>query len=135
MAVELLVWWVVLSAVWLGTLSTASPTEIAVGVAGAGLGAGTAVLARRALKASWRPRTRWLRWAARVPATVLTDSAKVLFGRSKPTTRELPVKDVAVAAAFVNATPGTVVLAAHDDVLVLHALGDKVSGLERELGR
>ncbi|TDQ00882.1 Na+/H+ antiporter subunit E [Labedaea rhizosphaerae] len=135
-AVEFLVWWAALSLVWLGTLATGNPMEITVGVAGASLGAVAAVVARRALDASWPPARRWLRWAARLPGTLLADSIRVLFGRSRPTTREVRVAgDAAMAAAVVNATPGTVVLDARDDTLVLHALGDKASTLERELTR
>jgi hypothetical protein len=133
--VELLVWWIVLSLVWLGTLATGSPLEIAIGVCGAGLGAFAAVVARSALDASWRPKVRWLRWAVKLPWSVLTDAVRVLFGRSKATTREVRVSDVAIAATLLNATAGTVVVAARKDVLVLHALGDKASGLERELTR
>jgi multisubunit Na+/H+ antiporter MnhE subunit len=133
--VELLVWWVALSLVWLGTLSTGSALEIAVGVGGAGLGALAAVLARSALDTSWRPKARWLQWALKLPWSVLTDAVRVLFGRSRATTREVRVSDVAVAATLLNVTPGTVVVAARKNVLVLHALGEKPSGLERELTR
>ena len=135
--VEFLVWWAALSLIWLGTLVTGSPTEIIVGVAGAGLGAITAVVARRAFGVSWTPTTQWLRWAARLPGTLPADSVRVLFGRSKPTTREVKVAgDVAVAAALVNATPGTVVQDARGDTLALHSLGDKAYlRLEREVTR
>ena len=133
---EFLAWWAALSLVWLGTLNTGSPAEIVAGVLGASLGALAAVVARRALGASWVPAAQWLRWAARLPGSLLADSVRVLFGRSTPTTREVAVAgDVAVAAALVNATPATVVCDARKTTLVLHALGDKASGLERELGR
>ena len=135
-AVEFLAWWAALSLVWLGTLTTGNPAEIIVGVLGASLGALAAVVARRALGASWAPAGQWLRWAARLPGSLLADSARVLFGRSTPTTREVAVAgDVAVAAALMNATPATVVRDARKATLVLHALGDKESGLERELTR
>ena len=137
--VEFLIWWAALSLVWLGTLNVGSPVDIGLGVFVAALGALTSTVARAALDASWRPSTRWLRWVARLPAAVLIDTGRVLFGRSAATTREAPVAGprdgVAVAGALVNATPATVVRDAHDRTLVLHAVGDKPSAFEREFAR
>jgi multisubunit Na+/H+ antiporter MnhE subunit len=136
---EFVLWWLVLAAMWLATLSTYSGGELLLAGSCALPGAAAVVAARRVLGASWRPSWRWLRWLVAIPVTAVTDTAKVVI-RPKPAHRSiaLPDRDAGAEAAAtlaVNATPGTVVTDVRDGELRVHALSARPSLLERVVRR
>lgn len=141
---EIFVWWLVLTGVWLLTLTTYSGGELVLAGVAAVPAALAAQRARRAVGGSWWPGRAWLRWSAALPGAVVTDTVRVLAaavrGRVDGECRTIALADrgdgtSAVAAMVVNAAPGTVVVDAPPGRLVVHALTPSGSTLERVVAR
>lgn len=137
---EVVVWWAVLVAVWMFTLSSVSIQETVVSVIAGLPCALTATAARTAYGREWRPRLRWFRALVLLPGAIIQDTARVLTRPSSlGTRRAVPVSSDeahrALATVAVSATPGTVVLddsPEHAELLV-HALVPGGSRLERSV--
>jgi hypothetical protein len=146
--IEAAVWWAVLFAAYLAIISTISPTEIVVGAATGAAGAAAAVITRRTLLAAdnderYRPRAAWLRWMLRLPGQVVTGFARVLLNpRGRFTEVRLPEDERSAArrgytALALSVAPDTYVadVDPERDTVVIHRIGDRPSGLEREVAR
>jgi multisubunit Na+/H+ antiporter MnhE subunit len=154
--VEVAVWWFVSVLFWLGTLAAASRAELVVAVI-AGLPCALAATAARAAGGwRWRVDGRWLAWLWPLVPAAAVDTVRVFLraarapraprGRTEGELRRVPLPRGedgcradgrrAIAAAFVSATPGTVVLDSPpgEPVLLVHALDDRPSRLERAVG-
>ncbi|MCR6482031.1 Na+/H+ antiporter subunit E [Amycolatopsis sp. OK19-0408] len=144
---EVLPWWLGLTGLWVLTLSTPSLPEIAVAAVAGLLCAFAARAARRAVGGAWRFRIRWVRWLLTLPWTAVRESALALVkvvrhpraGRFD--TVRLPGEPEAVhdaraaaAAVVIGCTPGTMVVASPDD-LVVHRLLDGDSRVLDEVRR
>jgi multisubunit Na+/H+ antiporter MnhE subunit len=132
---EVAVWWAILVVVWLGTVSVVTAQEW---LAAAVLAVPCAVAARhgrRAAGAHWAPGAGWTRWLLALPQAVLHDTAAmlVLAVRGDRTSEdgfaELPLPDddagagrEALATVVLSATPGSVVVDAHDQRLTVHTV-------------
>lgn len=139
-AVEVVVWWALLVGVWVLTLSSAPPVELAVAAAAALPCALAARAARRAMEGGWTLAPGWGRWLVVLPVAVLADSARLLFAgvrriRGRGDLREVTTSagegarakgHRALASLVLSATPsGFVVDTRPDDgVLVVHAVVD-----------
>ncbi len=133
-------WWAVLVGVWLLTLSTVSPPELAVAGAAALPCAVAATVGRHVVDGRWRVRLRWLRWLVLLPVAVVADTCRVLVlplrgpagGQGRGQLRTIPLPDTppgdatrrALATIVVSITPGTFVVDADPDAdqLVAHSL-------------
>jgi multisubunit Na+/H+ antiporter MnhE subunit len=148
---EITAWWAILVLVWIATLTAVSVQEL---VAAGVLAVPCAVLARLGRQATdihWPMRTTWLRWPLRLPWAVLHDTAAVLalaVRRDRPeedTFREVPLADQdspslqpgqeAVATALLSAAPGSVVVDADEDRLLVHELPIGSTDLDRAVRR
>jgi multisubunit Na+/H+ antiporter MnhE subunit len=155
--VEVAVWWLVTVLFWLATLSAVSRAELLVAVL-AGLPCAVAATAARAAGGwRWRVKPHWLAWFGPLVPAAVADTLRV-FGRAvrearagrraprrgaERELRRIPLPSGedpaqtdgrrAVAAGFVSATPGTVVLDSPPDerVLLVHALDSRPSPVER----
>ncbi len=139
---EIGAWWLVLTGLWVVTLSAPSTSEVLAGAVSAALCAVAGSSARRAMRGSWRPRLSWLRWFGRVPATALRESAAAIvtvFRRpSAGRFTEIAVPEeptavhearLAVAVVAIGCTPAAMVVTSPPDehTLVVHRLlGDSV---------
>lgn len=149
---EALLWWVVTAGVWTATLTTATPTELAVAAAATLPCAVAAGFARRANGGRWRVRLAWLAF----PVTVLAELPRqtldvwvyaLIPGRRRCSTISrvvLPAEPEPVAAArravallALATTPGTVVLdsSSRRTWLLLHRVGPRPGGLEGQVSR
>jgi multisubunit Na+/H+ antiporter MnhE subunit len=134
---EILLWWLVLTGLWLLTLATPSAPEVITGAAFAALCAVAAGSARRAMRGSWRLRPSWLTWWATVPWAAVRDSVAALVtvfarpsaGRFDEVT--VPAESgpehearLAVATVVGGCTPGTMIVASppDGDRIVVHRL-------------
>ncbi|HEX4226765.1 MAG TPA: hypothetical protein VHZ97_30660 [Pseudonocardiaceae bacterium] len=120
---EVTVWWAVLLLVWLASLNAFSYAEL--GTA-AGLALPCALAARAARIAAggrWRIRARWL---LLVPSAILHDMVSLLRLGSSERDDSFDEIDIhgyqAMATIVVSATPGSVVVDADDDRLLVHRL-------------
>jgi multisubunit Na+/H+ antiporter MnhE subunit len=131
-----LAWWVLLVGVWVLTLSTVSGSELIVAGLCALPCAVVALLAGRALRSRWRMPAAALRWVPAVAVGAVTDTVRVLLGRSgPPRVRAVVLRDAGAGAAArdtrralatiaIAATPGSVVLDERGDRgLGVHVLG------------
>jgi hypothetical protein len=149
---ELVGWVVLLTAVWVATLTTVGLLEVVVAaVVSVPLGV-LAVAARRVLDAPVAlPRGGW-RWAARLPGAVVADTARlaaavvrtIRTGRPLGAERRLALPDPppgrpdprdSLGAVTISTTPGAYVADLDDDGLVVHALSPEPSALERAVAR
>jgi multisubunit Na+/H+ antiporter MnhE subunit len=147
---EVLVWWAVLALVWLGTLNAFSYEELTV-AALLGLPCAIAArLGRRAAGVSWSVRAGWARWLPHLPWAIVHDTVAMVGlavrpDRTRDDFAELPLTDdattaqqaghEALATATLSATPGSVVVDADDDRLVVHTVPIHQTGLRRAVGR
>ncbi|MDT7744453.1 MAG: hypothetical protein QOE59_3531 [Actinomycetota bacterium] len=151
-AVELIAWTVVLVAVWVATLTAVGVLELVVAVLVAVPLAVLATATRRVLDAPAELPAGWWRWAVRLPGAVVVDTARLTgatvraiatrtpLGRERtlrlpdpPTTG--PDGRASVGAITISATPASYVADVEDDTLVVHALADEPSALERAVAR
>lgn len=146
--VEAVVWWVVLLAAYLAIISKISITELVVGTITAAVGAGAAVITRRALTSAgsregYRPRPAWLRWLRPLPAQIAGDSIRLLRPRGGFGELRLPAEEERMAALrgfaelAVSVSPGTYVVevAPRENTFVVHRVGEAASAVEREVSR
>lgn len=133
--VEIGVWWAVLLLVWLATLNAFSFEEL--GLA-AGLALPSAFAARAARIAAggrWRVDPRWVRWLLVTPWAILHDTVSVLRLAAGPDRPEDDSIDTimldnsedgggheALATVVLSAAPGSVVVDAERDRLLVHRL-------------
>ncbi|HEY2193585.1 MAG TPA: hypothetical protein VGH76_15010 [Actinomycetospora sp.] len=151
-AAEVAGWVVVLTAVWVATLTSVGLLEIAVAVVVSVPIGVLAVAARRVLDAPVGvPRGGW-RWAVRLPGAVVADTGRLAVavartlrsGRPLGGERLLPLPDpppgrpdarAGLGAVTISTTPGAYVADVRDDGLVVHALSPRESALERAVTR
>jgi multisubunit Na+/H+ antiporter MnhE subunit len=130
---EVVAWWAVLLGVWLMSLNAFSFAELITATALALPGAFAARAARIAASGSWRVRPRQLRWLLHLLWAILHDTVAVLRlpAGGKDEFSEMPVSHggEAPATAVVSAAPGSVVVDAEDDTLLVHRLPIGETGL------
>jgi multisubunit Na+/H+ antiporter MnhE subunit len=148
---EIVLWWVLTSAVWLATLSSLTPGELAVAAACTLPCAVVARLARRANGGYWRFRIGWLSWLPIVLRDVLVQTVQAWLYTLIPQRRcavmaavAMPAEDERVAAgrravatlSFAT-TPGTVVCDSDSSTgrVLLHRLGQEQGRLESAVQR
>lgn len=119
-AVESAVWWAVLVAIWLTTLSAVNWQDLLVAAALAVPCAVAATLLRVAYGGLWRPARAWT-----LPVEIARGCAALVSRRTA--LRRIPVSSLRKGAktVIVSASPGTVVLDDDGDSLLVHALGDQ----------
>jgi multisubunit Na+/H+ antiporter MnhE subunit len=150
--IEIVVWWVLLTACDLMLISSVDRYELLVGVAFGLACALIATFARSAQPSSWSLRLDWLAWLPLIPLRVIADTWHVLVAAAKGDTgswRETPVADAvgdtarargarAIGAMALNLAPGSVVLDvdATTGLARLHSLGTSGgSRLEQTVAR
>lgn len=143
--VEIVVWWPVLVLVWLATLNAFSWQELATSAVLALPCAVAARAARRAAGVHWTFRRAWGRWLLAVPAAIAHDTVGVLVLAVKRSGadefREVPMSphpdggQEAAATAILSATPGSVVVDADQNRLLMHTVPIGTTRLEREISR
>ncbi len=151
-AAELVAWVVVLTAVWVATLTTVGLLEVVVAAAISVPIGVLALAARRVLDAPvGLPRGGW-RWAVRLPGAVVTDTVRLVgavahtlrSGDPLGQVRRLPLADPpdqgadvrgTLGAVTISTTPGAYVADVRRDALVVHALSPTPSALERAVAR
>ena len=151
-AVEVIVWTVVLVAVWVATLTSVGLLELVVAVVVAVPPAVLATATRRVLDAPAELPAGWWRWAVRLPGDVVADTVRLAGATVRairtrtPLGRErtLPLPDppptgpdgrASVGAITISTTPASYVADVEDGALVVHALSDDPSALERAVAR
>ena len=142
---EVAAWWPVLVLVWLATLNSFSFAELVTAAVLALPCAVAARAARRAAAVHWTFRPRWGKWLLSVPMAIAHDTVGVLLLAVKrsgdDTFREVRMPkhpdggQEAAATAILSATPGSVVVDAHDDTLLVHSVPIGRTRLEREISR
>jgi multisubunit Na+/H+ antiporter MnhE subunit len=145
---EIAGWWAVLVLVWLATLNAYSVEELSVAGVLAVPCAIVARTARRAGAGHWTVRAGWVRWLWWLPWSVVRDTVAVLALATRPdgddfrtvalagatTTAELDSHE-ALATAVLSASPGSVVVDADEDHLLVHALPIRPTRLETVVRR
>lgn len=155
-AVELTAWWLLLVGMWISTLSSVTGIEVAVAAGAALPCAALALITRRVLEVSWRPRVRWVGWLPPLAVAVVTDSVKVLLLPWRHWTRvrrpfgaeirrvtlpdEPPPRAAArraVAGWALSLSPGSYVADADPDepALVVHSVVDSTPDMTRQVRR
>ena len=76
--VEVAVWWVLGTGVWLLGLSTVTMSDLVLGILAAFVGALVGAVGRRLVDGRWHPRARWLAQLPRVALAVVAETATVL---------------------------------------------------------
>jgi multisubunit Na+/H+ antiporter MnhE subunit len=134
---EPVAWWAALLAVYLGIVSTDSPTEVVVGAAAAGVGAAAAVATRRALFTGLDASGPHIGWLLLMPAQILRDTAALFAPRVRGRFAEVRVRarESAAATLVLSTSPGTYVsrISADRRVITLHRIGEDPSHLERKV--
>lgn len=151
-AVEVVVWTAVLVAVWVATLTAIGVLEVVVAVVVAVPLAVLATATRRVLDAPAELPAGWWRWALRLPGAVVADTARLTVATVRaiatrtalgcertlglpdpPTTG--PDGRASLGAITISATPASYVADVEEGTLVVHALSDEPSALERAVAR
>lgn len=137
---EVAVWWVLCTGVWLLGLSAVTTSDLVLGIAAGLIAALAGVWGRRLADGHWRPRPRWLLQVVRVALAIVLETGTVLAAAAMPGRRRsrhqrlrLPLdrrRDVAdareaLAAIAVSASPGSYVADFDPDrrELLVHVLG------------
>lgn len=141
--VEIAAWWPVLILTWLATLNAFSYQELVVAAVLALPCAVAARAARRASRVAWTFRARWGRWLLALPTAIVHDTAGVLLlalrRSGADSFREIPMPEhpdggrEAAATAVLSAAPGSVVVDARDNTLLIHSMPLGRTTLEREI--
>ncbi|WP_030437355.1 hypothetical protein [Actinoplanes subtropicus] len=138
---EAVVWWVVLTAVYVTTLGTFTGPEFAVAIGVGLLCAVLAVVARHAARARWSVEPRWAAWLVPLPAAIAADTVRLLSRLPRGgTIRDLPAPGSAFRRAWgtvvLSSSPGSVVLDwPPDGPLTLHELGSGPPHLDGRVTR
>lgn len=142
---EVVTWWLVLVLLWLATLNSFSFADLITAAVLALPCAPAARAARRSAGEHWTFRPKWMRWLVALPVSIVRDTAGVLWLAVRPggddqfTRVPLPHHpdggQEAAATAVLSATPGSVVVDAEDDTLLVHRVPTGSDRLERELRR
>lgn len=150
--IEIVVWWVALTALELMLISAVDRYELLAAVLLALVCAVVASLARTAQPSSWRLRLDWLGWLPLLPVRIVLDTVAVLLAAAKGekgTWRTTPVAGAkgddagargarAVGAMALSLSPGSVVVDVDgtSGVARLHSLGSSGgSSLEKAVAR
>jgi hypothetical protein len=151
-AAELVAWVVLLTALWVATLTAVGLLEVVVAVVVSIPIGVLALAARRVLDApAGLPRGAW-RWAVRLPGAVVADTVRlavavghaVRTGEPLGRERRLPLPDPpeeghdvrgTTGAVTISTTPGAYVSDVRREALVVHALSSTPSALERAVAR
>ncbi|HEY4459530.1 MAG TPA: Na+/H+ antiporter subunit E [Pseudonocardiaceae bacterium] len=133
--VEFTVWWAVLLLVWLATLNAFSFEELGLAAGLALPGAFAACAARIATGGRWRVDPRWIRWLLVTPWAILHDTVSVLrlaAGPDRPEDDSIEAITLdnseddggheALATLVLSTSPGSVVVDAEQDRLLVHRL-------------
>lgn len=151
-ALEVLVWWASLTAVWLVMAPSPTGSELLLAAVAALPCAALAPACRAALGVRWRFRVRWAGWALPLLAGVVLDSAVLLtrtaLRRGEPTRPQrvqlpreqdphLALGRHAASSAALASTPSTVVMddQVREEHLLLHPLGQGSDQLLRRIRR
>lgn len=150
---EAVIWWAVLTLVWLATLGTVSAEELAVAGGAAAFGAAMACWGRRVVQGQWHIQAGWIRGLLVLPWAVLHDMVVVLrlvlhpARKAEGEFREIPLAAdrararrsarEAVATMMISATPGSLVVdgADRDQHLVIHTLPGGDTTVQRAVRR
>jgi multisubunit Na+/H+ antiporter MnhE subunit len=141
-AVELVVWCLVTTGVWMVSLSAYSGQDLVVALACGAACAVVAVLARRAARLDARPPAAMLRWLLALPWSIVLDTGRVLVLPWRPRIRtsagefrRVPIGPPgntpravgrrAIAAVIMSATPGAYVVDVDpgEGTALVHAVG------------
>jgi multisubunit Na+/H+ antiporter MnhE subunit len=152
LVLELLVWWVATTGVWIVSLSAYASQDLIAALACGLPCAILAVLARRAVRLAARPPGELLRWLAALPWSIAVDTARVLALPWRPKARStagefrrMPIGPPGTSAAAVgrrsaaallmSSTPGAYVVDVDPDTgtALVHAVGPQ-SLIERQVG-
>lgn len=147
---ETLLWWLVTAAVWTVTLTERTAPELVAAALCTLPCAFVARSARRANSGVWRFRAVWLRWVPTVPAELVRQTIEVWAYVLMPSRRSrsviarvaLPAEPTPVTAArraaatlSLATTPGTVVLDAEAQIVLVHRIGPRPGALESAVRR
>jgi multisubunit Na+/H+ antiporter MnhE subunit len=142
--VEILCWWVLLTGLWLVTLSSVSAPELLAAGFCAIPCAFAARTARRAMNGAWRPTPRWFSWLPRLPHAIVTDTAMALalvLRHPERASGELETVDLpdeppevvharqAIGTVVIGCSPGTMVVDCPPRALIVHRLLKRRSSL------
>jgi multisubunit Na+/H+ antiporter MnhE subunit len=144
---EVAVWWIVGTGVWLLGLSAVTASDLVLGVVAAFVGALVGTAGRRRVSGHWRPRARWFAQLPRVALAVVAETATVLIaapmlGRQGTERRiTLPregsedVRDAreALTTMALSVSPGSYVVDVDPErsELIVHALGHRTPAWAR----
>lgn len=145
---EVLGWWAVLVLLWLATLTTFSPQELIAAAVLALPAASAARVGRLAVHGHWRLPHRIPQLSAALACAIVRDSwaALLIAARGRPVGRfaedELEVEAdawrragrAALITSVLSATPGSLVIDADDNDLLLHVLAMPATRLRRLVG-
>jgi multisubunit Na+/H+ antiporter MnhE subunit len=153
LVVELLVWCCVTTGIWMASLTAYSGQDLVVALACGALCAGTAAVARRAVRLDARPPVATLRWLAALPWSIVLDTGRVLALPWRPRARASvgefrrmrigppgessgAVGRRAMAAVLLSATPGGYVVDVDpaSGTALVHAVG-AASPIEKSVTR
>jgi multisubunit Na+/H+ antiporter MnhE subunit len=146
MLAEVVAWWAALLGVWLASLNAFSFAELATATCVALVCAVAAWAARRAANARWRIDPRWLRWSRFAPWAILHDTIAVLrlaAGPDRPEHDSFDNVDLAgrrdgheaLATTMISTAPGSVVVDAEQDRLLVHRVPIGETGLSEAVRR
>ncbi|WP_062987788.1 Na+/H+ antiporter subunit E [Nocardia anaemiae] len=147
-AVEIRGWWAVLVLLWLATLTSFGLQELAAAAVLALPAAWAGRVGRLAVQGNWRPPDRIAQLLAALPGAIMSDSWAVLSAaaRGRPVGRfeedELDAETdarrragrAALITGVLSATPGSVVIDADNDGLLMHVLATPMTRLRRMFG-
>ncbi|MGY4099895.1 Na+/H+ antiporter subunit E [Nocardia sp. R16R-3T] len=147
-AAEVLAWWAVLVLLWLATLTTFSVQELIAAAVLAWPAACAARVGRIAVQGNWRRPDRIAQAMAALPGAIVRDSwaALMIAARGRPVGRfeedELDAEADArrragravLITAALSAPPGSLVIDADADRLLLHVLATPPTRLRRIFG-
>lgn len=136
--VEPLIWWLILYGIYLGIISSVSPTELIVGAAAAGVGAAAAVATRRVLLRGLDVSFPRLGRLLLLPPQILRDSTLLIRPGPRGGFTEVPVppcRGSGVVTLVLSVSPGTYVAQVTPDrtSLLVHRAEERPSRLEREV--
>jgi multisubunit Na+/H+ antiporter MnhE subunit len=146
-----LIWWVVLFALWMELVSSTDWSYALVGLGCGAVAAGAALLAHSTMEQRYAVDVRWLGWFARAVPGSVADTlrlGRLLFRpaeeRAAGSVREVRLPQEgprraagrrAVAVVVLGLAPGSYVVDAVDDRVLVHMLPNTPAGLTDEVAR